>query len=355
MHSSPNILFILKKRMTSHKDIKTISSGLLNSATFVNRMLQKNGYNSHLIEVKDNNQIDREVKKHKADIVIIEALWVVPSKFEILTKLHPNVKWIIRLHSEIPFIANEGIAMEWVYEYQKFKNVFVSVNSKTTYKDFNNILPKKTIYLPNYYPVNLFDKKNEYHNKNKNILSVGCFGAIRPLKNQLYQAVAAIEFANSINKELHFHVNVARVENNGDPVLKNLRNLFINNPKHKLVEHSWLTHEDFINLVRKMDIGLQVSFTETFNIVAADFVNNNVPVIVSDEITWVSNLYKAEPTESKSIINKLSLGLFFKKFNLQYLSKIKLWYYSFKSEKDWVCFIEEYKLDPEKWNQTFLD
>jgi hypothetical protein len=203
--------------------------------------------------------------------------------------------------------------MEWVYEYQKFKNVFVSVNSKTTYKDFNNILPKKTIYLPNYYPVNLFDKKNENFNKDKNLLNIGCFGAIRPLKNQLYQAVAAIEFANSINKKLHFHVNVARVENNGDPVLKNLRNLFINNPKHKLVEHSWLTHDEFIGLVRKMDIGLQVSFTETFNIVAADFVNNNVPVIVSDEITWVSNLYKAEPTESKSIINKLSLGLFFKK------------------------------------------
>lgn len=355
MHSSPKILFILKKRMTSHSEIKTISSGLLNSASFVNEMLQKNGYNSHLIEVKDNNDIDREVKKFKADIVIIEALWVVPSKFEVLTKLHPNVKWIIRLHSEIPFIANEGIAMEWIYDYQKYKNVFISVNSKTTYEDLNNILPKKTIYLPNYYPVNLFDKKNECVNKNKKVLNVGCFGAIRPLKNQLYQAVSAIEYANSINKELHFHVNVARVENNGDPVLKNLRNLFKNNPKHKLVEHGWLRHGEFTDLVKKMDIGLQVSFTETFNIVAADFVNNNIPVIVSEEITWVSDFYKAEPTESKSIINKISQALFFKKFNFQYLSKIKLWFYSFKSEKNWVCFIEEYKLDPKKWNTNFFD
>ena len=104
-----------------------------------------------------------------------------------------------------------------------------------------------------------------------------------------------------------------------------------------------------------MDIGLQVSFTETFNIVAADFVNNNVPVIVSEEITWVSDLYKAEPTESKSIIKKISQALFFKKFNLQYLSKIKLWFYSFKSEKNWVCFIEEYKLDPKNWNSNFFN
>ena len=115
----------------------------------------------------------------------------------------------------------------------------------------------------------LKNANGKIHYKDKNVLNIGCFGAIRPLKNQLYQAVAAIEFANSINKKLHFHVNIARVENNGDPVLKNLRNLFINNPKHKLVEHSWLTHEDFINLVRKMDIGLQVSFTETFSPKAA--------------------------------------------------------------------------------------
>ena len=56
--------------------------------------------------------------------------WLV-SKFEVLQKLHPNVKWIVRLHSEIPFIANEGIAMDWIYEYQKYDNVFVSLNSKT--------------------------------------------------------------------------------------------------------------------------------------------------------------------------------------------------------------------------------
>lgn len=345
MNSSPKILFILKKRMTSHHGLKTISSGLLNSASFVNKMLQKNGYDSHLVEVKDNNEIDREVKKFKADIVIVEALWVVPSKFDVLQKLHPNVTWIIRLHSEIPFIANEGIAMEWIYEYQKYKNVYVSVNSKTAYKDFNNLLHKKTIYLPNYYPVNLFDKKIEPIKKDNKVLNIGCFGAIRPLKNQLYQAVSAIDFANSINKKLHFHINVGRVENNGDPVLKNLRNLFKNNPKHKLIEHSWLTHEEFTKLVKTMDIGLQVSFTETFNIVAADFVNNNIPVIVSDQIKWVSGIYKSKPTESKSIINKLSLGLFLKKLNLQYINKIKLWFYSLWSEKDWICFIEEYKLD----------
>lgn len=338
MHKTPKILFILKKKQSSHPGLKTISSGLFNSANFVNEMLVKNGFNSNIVEVRDNNEIDRVVTKFKPDLAIIEALWVVPSKFEVLHKLHPKVKWIIRIHSEIPFIANEGIAIDWIYEYQKMKNVFISVNSDRAYYDFNRLLKEKTIYLPNYYPVNLL-KTSFNPRREKHTLDIGCFGAIRPLKNQLYQAVAAIDFANERNKELRFHINVARVENHGDPVLKNLRKLFENNPKHKLIEHSWLTHDDFIHLIKKLDIGLQVSFTETFNIVAADFVNNNVPVVVSDEMKWMSKFYKASPTDSCDIKSKMAFALNTKNFNVQYLNKIKLWNYSRKSENVWVDYM----------------
>ncbi len=324
--------------MSSHTNFKTISSGLLNSASFVNNMLLELGYNTTLVEVNNNNEIDREVTKYRPDIVIIEALWVVPSKFEVLQKLHPKVKWIIRLHSEIPFIANEGIAMEWIYEYQKYKNVIVSINSETTYKDLNRILPNDTLYLPNYYPVDFYN--TSYKKQTTDVINVGCFGAIRPLKNQLYQAVAAIRYANAANKKLRFHINVGRVENNGDPVLKNLRNLFLNNPKHELIQHGWLTHQEFTNLIKTMDLGLQVSFTETFNIVAADFVNNNVPVVVSDEIDWVSSLYQANPTEADSIIEKMYFALRMSSINLQFLNKLQLWYYSKNSKAIWKKYLD---------------
>ena len=149
------ILFICKKRKSSGPGPYTnlLSSGLLNSATFVNNMLEKNGIESKIVEVIDNNGIDREVHDFKPTHVIIEALWVVPSKFEVLQKLHPTVKWIIRLHSETPFLANEGIAMEWIYEYMKYDNVIISVNSKRIMKELNAILPKPVLYLPNFYPV----------------------------------------------------------------------------------------------------------------------------------------------------------------------------------------------------------
>ena len=339
MKPEKKVLFILKERHTSHSNFMTISSGLFNSASFVVDMLNKNGIESHLVEVKDNNAIDREVAKYKPTHVVIEALWVIPSKFEVLTKLHPNVEWIIRVHSDIPFLANEGISVEWIYEYMKFDKVKVSANLKKTNYELSELIRKDLVYLPNYYPVGFFNVTQPRPNEKK-VLNVGCFGAVRPLKNQLIQAIAAIKYADLYDKKLKFHINVARVEGRGEPVLKNIRSLFENNPKHTLVEHQWLTHDEFIDVVQRMDLGMQVSFSETFNIVSADFVNNNIPVVVSDEVYWVNRLFKAKTTEVDSIVNKMRLALLTKTFKGQYLNKINLFLDSVKSQKTWVNYFK---------------
>lgn len=339
MKPEKKVLFILKERHTSHSNFMTISSGLFNSASFVVDMLNKNGIESHLVEVKDNNAIDREVTKYKPTHVVIEALWVIPSKFEVLTKLHPNVEWIIRIHSDIPFIANEGISVEWIYEYMKFDKVKVSTNLAKTNYELSELVGKDLVLLPNYYPVGFFNVTQPRPNEKK-VLNVGCFGAVRPLKNQLIQAIAAIKYANLYGKKLKFHINVARVEGRGEPVLKNIRGLFENNPQHTLVEHQWLTHDEFIDLVQRMDLGMQVSFSETFNIVTADFVNNNIPVVVSDEVYWVSGLFKSKTTEVDSIVNKMRLALLTKTFKGQYLNKVNLFLDSVKSQKTWVNYFK---------------
>jgi len=133
---------------------------------------------------------------------------------------------------------------------------------------------------------------------NKNTISIGCFGALRPLKNHLQQAIWAMMFADKIGKHLEFHINRSEFEKDeSSPVLKNLHSLFSSTP-HTLVEHPWVEHDEFLKLVKTMDLGLQMSFTETFNIVTADFVYCGVPIVVSDEIDWMNFLYKANPSIS---------------------------------------------------------
>jgi hypothetical protein len=339
MNKEKKVLFILKKRKSSHDNYSVVSSGLFNSATFVSDMLNKNGIESHLVEVIDNNCIDREVTQYKPTHVVIEALWVIPSKFEVLTKLHPNVEWIIRLHSDISFLANEGIAIEWIYESLKYPNVRISSNDLETNKTFEKLTGKPFVYLPNYYPVGFFNKNGS--DDDSKVLNIGCFGAVRPLKNQLIQAIAAIEYANRTGQKLRFHINVKRIEGKGEPVLKNLRELFKNNPKHELMEYDWLSHDEFIDLVQRMDLGMQVSFTETFNIVTADFVNNNIPVVVSKEVSWVNPLFWSSTNKVESMIGKIKLALALSK--LKFLNKIGLWWFSFKSEKIWTKYFGQTK------------
>lgn len=314
------VLFIIKKRVIEDKEgnKKIIQTGLYNSSDYLNNVLNEMGVQSSVEIVIDNNCIDKVVTKYRPTHVIIEALWVVPTKFVILCKLHPKVTWIIRTHSETPFIACEGPAMSWICSYSMFKNIKIATNTPRFCRELKTLLQikddvseefinDKVIYLPNYYPINL--NQNKVLNKDLDIVNISCFGAVRPLKNQLIQAIAAIEFAKCINKKLRFHINATRHESNGSTVYQNINGLFSEFPSEKfeLVEHPWYDREDFHTICEEIDIGLQVSFSETFNIVACDLLNKGVPIVCSGDIPWVDKKYTAVPTESIDIRDKLLL------------------------------------------------
>ena len=347
------LLFVLKRKNNYNTIADSnigMSTGLYNSSLFMVDMLNQNGIESIISVVIDNNDIDREVTKHKPTHVIIEALWVIPSKFNVLCRLHPKVKWIIRLHSEIPFLANEGSALDWIGDYLNYDNVYIGTNAPgitNELKEFvwykfntwNKKLDKKIVYLPNYYPQEYKSKK---FNKEKDHIDISCFGAIRPMKNHLLQAIAAIRFADTIGKKLRFHINYGRIEQNGDPVYKNLVSLFshVYDSGHRLVKHDWCPREDFLKICEKMDIGMQVSFSETFNIVAADLVSQGVPVIASSELPWINPIYTSKPTKSWKIYISLLLTYLSPWINTK-SNQLLLKRYTEKSKRIWIDYIKK--------------
>ena len=348
MNHKNKLLFILKRRVDYDPKKHTkvgLTTGLYNSASFMNEMLNQNKVESHIVVVNDNNDIDREVYKYKPTHVIIEALWVVPSKFSILCKLHPKVKWIIRMHSEVPFLAGEGNAMDWLGDYVKFKNLIVAANSYRFYRALKPYLEKTAhnieeqfILLDNYYPEEYSPKDIKY---DKDYIDIGCFGAIRPLKNHLQQALVAIKFADKIGKKLRFHINSGRIEQKGDSVLSNLKGLFmqLHDSGHKLINHGWFDREGFLELCSKMDIGMQVSISETFNIVGADLISQGVPIVSSPEIPWSSRLFSSLGTDDQNIYRKLLLTYYFPKLNV-FINKIKLKRYTNQTKKRWLKYFK---------------
>lgn len=325
------VLFILKRRedfnAVTHSHVG-LSTGLYNSAKFMDDMLVDNHVHSHLEVAIDNNCIDRLVTKYKPTHVIIEALWVVPTKFAILQKLHPTVKWIIRIHSEMPFMAGEGMAMDWIGDYSSFKNIIIGVNAPRMKREIRMFLKTKNrwteeqvdervVYLPNFYPQKYKTKTFDY---NKEYIDISCFGAIRPLKNHLLQAFAAVEFAEQIGKKLRFHVNAGRIEMQGSPVINNLKGFFeqLSDTGHQLINHQWRPREDFLELCSRIDIGMQVSISETFNIVGADLISQGVPLIgVASEIPWAIPAFCAKALDSEDILKQLHAAYKYPDINAQ--------------------------------------
>lgn len=347
MITPPRILFILKQKNNyAGSTNSTAPSGLHNSAKFVSDMLSSLGIENKLVHVIDNNCIDREVHQYQPTHVIIEALWVVPEKFEVLQRLHPSVKWIVRIHSNLPFLAGEGVALDWILKYVQQPNVSVATNAIDSLNDIRYIISQhnypilkdKVIYLPNYYPLNqVFTAAPKSYKE----LNVACFGAIRPLKNQLIQAVAAKKYADSVGRKLRFHINGTRNEQGGENNLKNIRAMFASwKDSAELVEHSWLSHDEFLTALSACDISLCVSFTETFCIVAADSILVGVPVVGSEEITWLSSFSQAHSTDSDDIAKKMSwAGSWLRGSLLKKVNRYSLEDYSEDTAKAWLSYL----------------
>lgn len=307
--SSNRILFLLKQSDTyGNYSSNTSKSGLLNSAKLTAGQITKYlGIPTQVDICVDGNEVDKYVTAYKPTVCIIEAIWVTPIKFTELIKIHTTVQFIVLVHSSVAFLSNEGMAITWLRQYPNIKNVTVAFNSFGTSNEFAEI-GVSNIYLPNVYcDVSMMQVPKPYIKGNP--LSVGCFGAIRPFKNQLIQAFAAIILAEKLNSHLLFNINSTRPEQGGEPTLKNIRALFSGRSNCALVEHDWSDREQFLALVSTMDIGMQVSFSETFNIIAADFVLELVPIIVSSEIWWMPDTQQASLYSTDDMVSKMLYGL----------------------------------------------
>ena len=226
------------------------------------------------------------------------------------------VHWIVRNHSEMPFLANEGISMEWTQGYLK-RDIEVMCNSPRAIIDFRGaanvwgLNDRLVTYGPNYYP--LHNLANPDPPEKGTGIDIGCFGAIRPLKNHLGQAFAAADFGRKIGEHLRFHINATRFEGSGpaletantNPILKNLQAFFASCVDAELVEHPWVGHKAFLELISTMDAVMQVSFSETYNIVAADAARVRVPLVVSSEVPWIGTYAHADPTDPQSMVDVL--------------------------------------------------
>ncbi len=305
----PKLLFALKDRHDYWgQGGSDLSSGLLNSVGFLIDMLNANGVAAKMVSLVDANKIDKAIWDYQPNVCFIEAVWVLPAKVAELQMKWPHVHFAVRNHSELAFLASEGAALERITGYLQL-GVEVTSNSPRAAHAITIVAQSIgeadsiATYLPNYYPVDAVIPTP--HRALPGVVRVGAFGAIRPLKNHLETAVAAIDFAQRLGKRLEYHINATRIEMQGAPILKNLQGLFDQTWRATLVPHGWLDHAAFLELLTTMDFAVCASFSETFCIVAADAVRMGCPLVASKEVPWLGPYGRCDPNSAASITSAL--------------------------------------------------
>lgn len=298
-HRSPLTLFIIKKFQASG-GYDQGSNSLKIATTFIVDMLLLEGHRATLVEALDQNFIEGFINELNPTVVILEALWVTPAKMAELVKLFPRVKIVVRINSEIPFLASEGIGVQWINAFMRM-GVAIAFNSRQAQDDFEVL--GESIYLPNYYPM----RRLRHTLKPSEHIRVGCFGVMRTLKNQVEQAFAAVRWSKHICKPLHFHMNDSPDSAEVNAIRKSVKAV-IEGTGNKLILHPWMGHEAFLDLVASMDLCLQVSFSESFNITASDAVSMGVPLVGSSAVRWLPKRSQAETGSTHSIVEAIKLA-----------------------------------------------
>ncbi|WP_394847387.1 hypothetical protein LZC95_07970 [Pendulispora brunnea] len=231
--------------------------------------------------------------------LVCEAPWIEAPDVARLISEYPDVHFLIRSHSQIGFLQVEAGAIHTIRDLMLLQdgalNLSVASNSKRLKHYLERTYNGGCVFLPNLYDIERVHRKRDLSHT-RGLVRIGSFGAIRILKNHSSAAAAAMLIAKSRGVDLEFHISVNR-EEGGNGVVDALRAMFKDVPWARLIESPWQDWAKFRRLVAYMDLNLQASLTETFNIVSADSTAEGVPCVVTPMIEWAPRYWQVDPDD----------------------------------------------------------
>jgi hypothetical protein len=280
--------------------------GLGINALMTVKCLRKAGICADLSAVMHLEDVKKELTKHNPTHAVIQALWISAEDQAELCQAFPNTHFIVRCHSQIGFLQVEPNAIkilrDLLFMQELQLNLSVSANTHRLREFLEQTYKSRVVYLPNLYDVERVRRKRDESHDHR-VLRVSSFGAHRLLKNHTTAAAAALMMAERRGSDLEFYVNAGREENlpKKSSVISSLKAMFDRLSWAKLIESPWAEWSQFRATVAHMDLCMQVSFTETFNIVTADAVAEGVPSVVSSAIEWTPERWHAEVDNAADI------------------------------------------------------
>jgi hypothetical protein len=298
-------LVLAYKNFAANRNISHIGLGV--SALNTAKVLRRAGIATHVWPILSAQDL-RDKLKSSCDVqdVIVSAPWIPTRELGAIAESHPEVKFAVNCHSNVGFLQADRNGVTLIRELLDLEkgthNVHAAGNSRRFCNWVQSTFSAPCDYLPNLYYLDghgPHQRVSPYHHGA--VLRIGVFGATRPLKNLMSAAAAALECAKSFHAELELWLSAGRAEGGGETVLGAVKAMLAGLPGVKLCLSGWESWPAFRRTVGRMNLLLQPSYTESFNMVTADGVAEGVASVVSDAIDWAPDDWKAEVDDSLSI------------------------------------------------------
>lgn len=281
----------------------------LNVAAITNaRVLNQNGIRATVFPVKHNidlvNAIYEYNREHKHPLthVVISAPWLSRVDMESLVQGFPEIQFAIESHSNVGFLQADPQGMRRLREVQAlaavYSNIHVAGNSSRFVDWMETAYGEPVVWLPNLYPLSSAPTKHRWNGDRA--IKIGVFGAVRPQKNFMTAAAAALAVHQMVGVPVELHMSTGG-EGDGGSVSRAITEMCERVPGFTLIRHLWEPWEKFIEVIAKMDVMIQPSYTESFNMITADGIFVGVPSVVSTAITWVPTKWRADSDDALDV------------------------------------------------------
>jgi hypothetical protein len=277
------MVIFLHKNFAAYKGVCHIGLGVAASNTSLN--LNDNNFDTEVVAITKYQDIDSEVQNYKPSHVIISAPWVPPHYIEYVIKKHPKTEFVVVCHSNVGFLFADTNGINNFRSYfslLKYKNFHVAGNSEKFKIWVEKAYSIPCLWLPNLY---YLTDKTAVKKEQNDILKIGSFGAMRILKNNMTAAGAALEISTRLKRPVEFWVSSGREEGGAQGVKQSISAL-LKGTSVTVKENYWQPWYEFRKTVGSMDLLLQMSYTESFNMVTADGIAEEVASVVSEAISW---------------------------------------------------------------------
>lgn len=279
--------------------------GLGVSALNTAKVLRANGINTDVWPILSTATIVERIKsaRQRPTHIVIGAPWLPTLDLQVLVHQNSDIKFAVVCHSNVGFLMADPLAITKFRQMLDLEQGGLNFTAGGNSQRFCNWIAaaygRPCSWLPNLYFLN--DLQPVYRRPwDGGTLNIGSFGAVRPLKNTISAAGAALQLHNDLHVPVEFHISVGRIEG-GSTVVRALDAMTDKVPGFTLVKQEWYQWTQFRQLIRRMDILMQPSYTESFNMVTADGASESIPSVVSDSIDWAPDDWKAELDDTLSI------------------------------------------------------